>query len=123
MSDRYTRVLEAIVKLGDTAEAKRASEKLIDHLKRHGRVKLLPDLLHSLKAIDARHQSLAPIVEVAHQHDAKNAISAAEKAGIHASHAKVNHELLSGWRAQAEGKLVDHSGKGALVAIYQKVTS
>lgn len=123
MTDRYRRVLEAIAEHGNHEEALAALEKLILHLKSHGRVKLLPEMARELKRITARRAALAPVVEVAHQHDAHEAVLLAEKAGIQTKHTKVNHELLGGWRARAEGKLIDHSGKGALVAIYQQVTN
>ncbi len=123
MTNRYTHILEAIAEQGNTAGAHEALELLIVHLKRHGREKLLPKMARELANTAARRSARAASVEVAHQRYAKDALMQAEQSGIIAKHAKVNHELLSGWRAHADGQLIDHSGKGALLAIYQKVTT
>lgn len=122
MIDGYSRFLEMLASTEDPVLADSAVEKLIVHLKSAGRTGLLPKLLRELKRTAARREALSPQVEVAHLKDAEAALRAAAKAGIVASRAKVNHTLVSGWRAQSDGLLVDHSGKQALIDIYQQVT-
>jgi len=103
-------------------EAK-AVDGLIALLKKEGKMKLLPGIVRELRNLEARAQVLAPKVEVAHKADEAEALAEAAKHGIIAKHASVNHALVSGWRAQANGKLVDRSGKRMLTDIYQNVVA
>jgi F0F1-type ATP synthase delta subunit len=105
------------------ADAKALVGNLVKHLKETGREKLLPHILKELAHIEAKHAKLEPIVEVAHQKDASHALEEAKAHGIHAAHAHVNHDLVTGWRASAGGKLIDHSGKQTLIDLYQKITT
>jgi hypothetical protein len=95
---------------------------LVKHLKAQGRIKLLPAILRELKAREARTKALAPRVEVAREKDAASALKAAHAEGIEAKEAAVNPALLSGWRGMRGGKLVDRSGKRALVELYRNIT-
>ena len=72
----------------------------ITHLKRTGRLKLLPQVLRELRAEEARQERLAPKKETA----------------------KENPSLISGYRTIENGVLTDRSAKRALLDIYQKVT-
>jgi hypothetical protein len=74
-------------------------EKLIEHLKRTGRMKLLPRVLRELKRQEERKVKLAPKKETA----------------------KENPALISGWRELKDGKLTDKTGKRALIDIYQRI--
>lgn len=76
-------------------------EKFVAHLKRTGRLKLLPRVLREL-----------------HQHEARGHRRASKK-----ETAKENPSLISGWRSLVGGKLTDHSGKGALIEIYRGITN
>lgn len=71
----------------------------IEHLRRTGRLKLLPKVLDELRAEEAREKKLAPKKETA----------------------KENPALISGWRSIENGILTDRSAKQALLAIYQNV--
>ena len=75
-------------------------EVFIAHLKRTGRLKLLPHVLHELRGQEARARLLAPRKETVAD----------------------NPSLINGWRSIEDGKLTDHSGKGALIEIYRNVT-
>jgi len=75
-------------------------EAFVAHLRRTGRLKLLPQVLRELKQAKAQE----------HRHVAKRET------------AKEHPSLISGWRSIEGGKLTDHSGKGALVEIYRNVT-
>ncbi|HUY62857.1 MAG TPA: F0F1 ATP synthase subunit delta [Candidatus Paceibacterota bacterium] len=123
MIDDYARLLEAIAEYGDDAGAERVVRKLIAYLESTGRTKMLPQILRRLRALAARRAALAPTVEVAHEREAREALRAAAAEGIEEGKAVVNPALISGWRAKSGGRLVDRSGKEALVRIYQKVTS
>ena len=75
--------------------------KLKSHLERTGRLKLLPQIVRELKREEARAAKLAPRIETA----------------------KENPALISGYREITEGKLVDKSGKRALLDIYQNIVA
>lgn len=121
MLDSYAKTLAAVAAHGDEKQSLDAVGKLIAHLKSRGQLKMLPEILRELRVIEARRKTLAPKVEVATQGGAAAALSAAEKEGIHAKKAIVNDSLISGWRARAGGRLVDRTGKRALVQIYTNV--
>lgn len=72
----------------------------IAHLKRTGRLKLLRQVLCELKETQARARLTAPRRETAEEHPS----------------------LVSGWRSIEDGILTDHTGKRALMEIYQQIT-
>ena len=76
-------------------------DTFMTHLKRTGRMKLLPAVLRELKAETARKQKLMPRKETARE----------------------NPALISGWRTVEDGVLTDRTAKGALIAMYRKVTN
>ena len=96
---------------------------LVAHLKRDGRMKLLPGIVRELKALQARTDKLAPSVEVASEADSADALAKARVLGIEASSATVNPSLIKGWRARTGSTLVDRSAKQALVDLYQRITN
>lgn len=102
---------------------KKVVADLVKHLEASGRTKLLPGILRELKVLEARKAKLAPSVEVASEKEAPAAILAAKKEGIDVAKARVNHALISGWRARTGGKLVDRSAKEGLIELYRRVTS
>ena len=73
----------------------------IAHLKRPGRLKLLPLVLHELRSEEARAKRLSSKTETAAE----------------------NPSLISGWRTLENGMLTDRSGKSALIDIYKKITA
>lgn len=121
MHDSYATALTNVISSG-TSEAT-AVENMVTYLKREGKMKMLPGIVRALKKHAARGAKLAPVVEVAHQSEASAALTEAKAHGIVAAHAVVNHDLVSGWRAHASGKLVDQSGKRMLTDIYQNVVA
>jgi hypothetical protein len=76
-------------------------DTLTDHLKRTGRMKLLPRILRELQQREARERTQNVQKETVHQ----------------------NPSLISGWRSIEDGVLTDNTGKRALLEIYQKVIS
>ena len=74
-------------------------ETLVAHLKRTGRMKLLPRILRELRRREARAAKLAPRRETAAE----------------------NPSLISGWRSLEYGLLIDQTGKRALLDIYQRI--
>lgn len=73
----------------------------IAHLKRTGRLKLLPQVLRELYREEAYAKRFAPKMETVAD----------------------NPSLISGWRKLENGVLTDHSGKSALIDIYKKITT
>ncbi|HUX81133.1 MAG TPA: F0F1 ATP synthase subunit delta [Candidatus Paceibacterota bacterium] len=122
MIDTYTRLLEAAAETGSAEVAQVAVTKLMMHLQSSGRVNMLPQIVRELRKVAAYRHTLRPRVEVASQKEAPEALSAAAEFGIHAPEATINPSLIRGWRAQENGRLIDHSAKHALAHIYQKVT-
>lgn len=121
MIDDYTRLLEVVAESEDEAVASVAVRRLVEHLKSAGRLKLLPSIAHELRKVKAKREALRPKVEVAQKKDATLALIAAAAHGIRARQALVNPSLVSGWRAQGGGLLVDCTGKSALIDIYKNV--
>ncbi len=72
-------------------------EQLAEHLKRTGKMKLLPSILKELKEKAALEAKRAPMKETA----------------------KENPSLISGWRSIENGVLTDRTGKRALLEIYK----
>lgn len=104
------------------SDSRDIADRLVKHVKAAGRVKLLPAILRELKTIQARAKALAPVIEVAREKDAHAAEAAAKAEGIDAK-ANVNDSLIRGWRARSGSKLIDRSGKRALIDLYRKVTA
>jgi F0F1-type ATP synthase delta subunit len=121
MIDDYTHVLEVAAELEEGPAQEDAVAKLIAHLKSEGRMKMLPQIVHELKKINARRLLRASVLEVASEKESARAKKEAAAAGIAVTHTKVNHDLISGWRVLSGNKLVDHSAKRALLDIYKKV--
>lgn len=116
----YVEVVKRLVAQG-VSEASLA-ENLVAHLKRSGRMKLMPQIMRALKTEKTQAQLTGAYVEVAHATDEAEALRAARAEGIEATHAHVNHTLISGWRARKSGILIDRSGKRALIDLYRRVT-
>lgn len=71
----------------------------IAHLKRTGRMKLLPRVLRELREEEARAKNLEREKETA----------------------KEDPSLISGWRQIKDGVLTDNTGKRALIDIYRNI--
>ena len=72
-------------------------EEFIAHLKRTGRLKLLPQVLRELRRDEVRAKRFAPQRETAAE----------------------NPSRISGWRTIENGMLTDNTGKSALIDIYK----
>lgn len=123
MIDEYVRILAAAAETEDEAIATKAVAKLVEHLEANGRIKMLSQIARELELVKRRRESLKPLVEVARNEDAQEALAGAKEAGIEVKTAVVNDSLIRGWRARAKGVVIDRSAKRALVDIYQKVTA
>lgn len=74
-------------------------DAFIAHLRRTGRLKLLPQVLRELR------------MEQSH----------ARTTGTRKETAQDNPSLISGWRSIENGQLTDHTGKSALITIYRNI--
>jgi len=104
------------------ADAGTLVESFISHLKAEGRLKLLPRVLRELKRLNARNESLGDLLEVASEKEAAHAHAEAKALGIDAKPV-VNETLVSGWRARTGSRVIDRSGKRALLDLYRSITS
>jgi len=74
-------------------------EEFVAHLRRTGRLKLLPQVLRELRRDEVYARKFAPRTETAAE----------------------NPALISGWRTIENGVLTDNTGKGALIDMYKKI--
>lgn len=104
------------------ANASELVKKLVAHLKKTGRLKLLPHIGRELKRIEERAQVFDELLEVASEQERAQAEKEAKEFGITAK-ARVNENLVSGWRAHTGSRIIDRSGKRALLDLYRHITS
>ncbi len=121
MEKTYAQALNNALQNGSKEDELVAS--LVSHLKAEGRMKLLPAILRELKTLQARTKTLGATLEVAEESGKDKAREEARALGIDAAEVVVNPLLISGWRAREGGRLIDRSGKRALVDIYRRITS
>lgn len=119
MEKAYAKALAEVVKGGVKEED--AFKQLMTHLKESGRLKILPQLLRELRTQSERQNSREPMLEVASEAEAKTAEAEIKKEGVTAK-AIVNPTLIRGWRLTTADRLIDRSGKSALIDLYRKVT-
>lgn len=92
------------------------------HLKETGREKLLPRILLESKRITARAESFSEVLEVAHKNEAGEAEKEAKLLGISAK-AELNPDLITGWRARSGSRVIDRTGKRALLDLYRQIVA
>lgn len=102
------------------ASASELVKTLVAHLEKTGRVKLLPRILRELKRIESRKASFGEVLEVASSEEKSSAEKEARELSITAT-AHVNHSLISGWRARSGSRVIDRSGKRALLDLYRQI--
>lgn len=119
MHATYAHAIDRLISSG--LDQGKLGDNLVLHLKERGRMKLLPGILAELRTYQAKRSTVASKVEVAHEKDSARALAFAREIGVDVAHASVNRSLISGWRAQSKGTLVDRSGKRALLELYRKI--
>ncbi len=120
MEKTYAKALYTLA-TKDGADHKTLVDTLVAHLKETGRLKLLPRILLELKRLDARASALTNILEVASEKEVAQAVAEAKELGITVA-PSVNDSLVSGWRARVGSRVVDRSGKRALLDLYKRIT-
>jgi len=121
MEKEYAQALFALAQKPN-ASADDLVQKLCKNLHETGREKLLPRILRELKRIDARAESFGESLEVASDAERTSAQKEARELGI-STDAHVNAELVSGWRARSGSRVIDRSGKRALIELYRRITT
>ena len=119
MTGLYAKALARLLEKGASEDM--LVKNLVAHLRERGRMKLLPGIVRELETLKARSATTGATLEVAKKEDAAKALEAAKHEGIEAKEAIVNPSLLRGWRARVGGKLVDRSGKRALIDLYARI--
>lgn len=104
------------------ADASELVKQLVAHLKETGRLKLLPHIARELKRIEARAETFDEHLEVASEREIAQAEREANELGMHAK-AQVNEDLISGWRARSGSRVIDRSGRRALLDLYRQITN
>ncbi len=119
MEKEYAQALYELATKPD-ASADELVKKLVAHLKETGREKLLPGIARELNRLGARKAAFGETLEVASAAEAPRAEQEARELGITAA-ARVNGNLVSGWRARAGSRIIDRSGKRALLDLYRTI--
>lgn len=119
MTGLYATALARLLEKGVVEDA--LVKNLVLHLKERGRMKLLPGIVRELKILKARSTTTGVTLEVARKEESEKALAAAKSEGIAATEAIVNPSLLRGWRAREGGRLIDRSGKRALIDLYARI--
>lgn len=104
------------------ADASELVKQLAVHLKKTGRLKLLPRIGRELGRIEARAKTFGELLEVASESEKAQAEREAKELGVNAK-AQVNESLVSGWRARVGSRVIDRSGKRALLDLYRQIIS
>lgn len=121
LATSYSQALERILSKKGVDEVE-VYKNLRAHLTATGRLKLLPGILQSLRMSAAQRMTQEPLLEVASEEERKEAETAAKAMGIDTK-AKVNPDLVRGWRLRANGTVTDRSAKRALIDLYRRVTA
>ncbi len=121
LAKRYAHILSGISVADLAREHSSYTKQLVGHLQRTGRMKLLPNILRALKEEQSRRQAREPVVEIACEEDRDIALVKAASSGIRSTTAIVNPKLIRGWRARANGILVDNSAKHSLIELYRNI--
>lgn len=119
MEKDYAQALYTLAKKPG-AKADDLVKRLIAHLSETGREKLLPRILREFSRIDARAESFGEILEIASAKEKTAAEKEAQAFGI-TSPAQINAELVTGWRARSGSRVIDRSGKRALLDLYRQI--
>lgn len=117
MEKLYAKVLYKLAENGK----EQSVESLIAHLKRTGRLKLLPRILRAYKEEKERRGEKAVSVEIASKAEEADALAEAKAQGVHVDKAVVNENLIKGFRVRAQGKLIDRSAKRSLIDLYYNI--
>lgn len=117
MEKLYAQILYKLQESGKEQSA----ESLIAHLKRTGRLKLLPRILRAYKEEIERRGEKSVSVEIASSADEAEALKEAKAHGIDAPKTVVNKNLLKGFRVRTQGKLIDRSAKRSLIDLYYNI--
>jgi len=121
MEKAYAQAIHsALMKGADEAELVASLKK---HLAEAGRLKLLPAIARELRTLNARTRTMGASLEVATEALKEEALKEAKELGIESPAVFVNPDLVSGWRLRESGRLIDRSGKRALIDIYRRITS
>ena len=113
---------QALYNLAQQPDAKAAElvKKLVTHLAETGRQKLIPHILREYRRIEARAEALDESLHVASKHEKALAVREAKDLGITA-HPTVEASLITGWCAQQGSRIIDRSGKRALLDLYRTI--
>lgn len=93
------------------------------HLKRMGRVKLLPRIVSELKREVARTQKSEAVLELANESLREDALKELAALGIVVQDVRVNSDLIEGWRVRTQDTVLDKSAKRSLVELYKRITA
>ena len=105
-------------------QAKIYVARLVEILKREGKLKALPQILREFKRIIEQRNAKTPTLTVAQKKDAANAtkeLKAILKEAV-VSDSVVDDSIIGGWRYVGRDTLVDNSYKTALIDLYRNIT-
>lgn len=121
MEKQYAKAIDHLIREREMSEME-VFEQLRIHLRATGRMKLLPLLQGELKKLLQRRHEQQPILEIASAKERKAAETYAAQEKMSAEIVE-NPALITGWRLRGNGKLMDRSGKHALIDLYRRITT
>ncbi len=99
-------------------------DNLLSHLKKAGRMKLLPHIYTALLVDQKRIEKGRSVIEIATEKDRASAVAkATESLGLKNIRVIERPELLRGWRIRTKNMLIDSSAKNNLLQMYYKITN
>lgn len=120
MARNYAKALSTLI-----ARSPKLSDKyvvnLITHLKKTGRIKLLPHIHTALVAGQRRREAINTVIEIAGEEDRLPATKAGAEMGLKDVRIVKCPELLRGWRIRTKDTLLDTSAKNNLLQMYYHI--
>lgn len=103
-------------------ESDKYVDNLLKHLKKTGRMKLLPHIYTALLVDQKRREEARAVIEIATEKDRARAVAKATALpGLKDVRVVERPELLRGWRIRTKDMLIDSSAKNNLLQMYYKI--
>lgn len=99
------------------------AEKMVSYMKNKGHLSLLPSVLKISSRLGAQESAVLVCAKKDDVTKYKNEIAAAFKTLGHSGHHEtiIDHNIVGGFTARANGKVVDSSFRSSLVTLYRSI--
>ena len=123
MHKKYAKALFEILKDASGSELDQKFSAFVEYLKKTGKAKLLPKVLHELERILQKEVKNAPKVYFAKDTDESKAKEIAQKLSINSPELVKDEKLIGGVKIKSGTKLYDASYKKYLLDLYDALKS